>query len=84
MGDTLRLPAQLGSGFFWCVWHIMVFSILNQSVSVCECNVTVRKEVEQSSVCVKISKRITADLVGKIRAQACWEFDQLPSVMRTH
>lgn len=42
------------------------------------------KELEQSSMCVKMSKGVTTDLGGGIRAQACWELNQLPSVTRAH
>lgn len=59
-----------------------MFSALSQSLCVCECNAAVCQELEQSSVCVKISKGITTELGDKLRAQACWESHQLPSVMR--
>lgn len=55
-GDTLESPAQLGSGFFGVSGYILIFSTLSAIGYVCECNVTVHKKLEQSSVCVKMSK----------------------------
>lgn len=81
---TLGLLAQLGGECFRCVWHILVFSAHGQSLGVCEYSMTACKGLEQSSVCIKMSKAVNAELVGKIRAQACWELHQLLSVMRAH
>lgn len=67
------------SGFLWGVWHSLMFYTFSHSRVCSKYNVTVHKELEQSSVCVKTLKERAE---GEVRAQACWELCQLPSIIR--
>lgn len=57
----------------WVLLMCLAYPDIFHSIShlgVCECNVTVHKELEQSSVCVKMSKGMNTDLVSEVGAQA--------------